>query len=304
MSKQIDIKKVLSEVKSYVIISIGLLIYSFGWMGILMPSKVIGGGVTGLSQIIFFATSTDGAGGIPIGISYFAINAILVGIAMFIIGPNFGAKTIYAMVFNSFALMLMQAIIPPGLMGLEQDKLLSAILGGGLGGIGIAICFWQGGSTGGTDIIALIVNKYHNMSLGRVIMLCDVVIIGSTYLVFHSITSIVYGYVTLVVLGYTIDMFMQGNRQTCQLIIISKNYDQIVNTIISDARRGVTLLDGSGGYTGTPQKIIMVFCRRNEVTEIYRLVRNLDTSAFISNASVSNVYGNGFDNLKLKSKSN
>lgn len=295
-------KKILNEIKSYLFISMGLLIYSFGWMGILLPAKVIGGGVTGLSQIVYFSTSEDGGTGIPIGVTYFVINAVLLFIAMFIIGPKFGAKTIYGMVFNSFALGIMQAVVPADLMGLQDDKLLSAILGGALGGLGVAICFIQGGSTGGTDIIAMIVNKYRNVSLGRVIMLCDVVIIGCTYFVFQNITTIVYGYITLTALGYTVDMVMQGNRQTCQLFIISKHYQEIATSIITNANRGTTLLHGEGGYTGNSHKVVMVYCRRNETAQIYKLVRDIDVNAFISNASVSNVYGNGFDNLKLKKK--
>lgn len=293
-------KKIISEIRSYIIVSFGLIIYSFGWMGILFPAKVIGGGVTGISQIIYFATSSFVDGGIPVGVSYFVINTFFVIIAMFIIGPKFGAKTIYAMIFNSFALGIMQAILPPDLMGLQDDKLLSAILGGALGGMGIAICFSQGGSTGGTDIIAMIVNKYRNIGIGKVIMFCDIFIIGSTYFLFGNITTIVYGYITIAVLGYTIDMTMQGGKQTCQLFIISNFYKEITQSVINDANRGATLLHGEGGYTGSQCRVVMVYCRRNELSEIYKLVRDIDPNAFISNALVSNIYGNGFDNLKLK----
>lgn len=295
-------KKIFLELKSYVLISIGLIIYSFGWMGILMPAKVIGGGMTGVGQIIYFLTSGDGGEGIPVGVSFIVINIILLAVAVFIIGPKFGIKAIYGIFFYSFALGIMQETVPADLMGLQDDKLLSSILGGAMAGIGVAICFMQGGSTGGTDIIALIVNKYRSVSLGRMIMMCDVVIIGSTYFVFHNISSIVYGYITLAVVGYTIDFVMQGTKQSCQLFIISKHTEEIAPVIIGKANRGLTILHGEGGYTGNPQKIIMVYCRRPEISQLCKLVREVDNNAFISNASVSNVYGNGFDNLKLKKK--
>ena len=297
-------KHILSEVKSYVIISIGLIIYSFAWAGILIPGNVVGGGIPGVSSLIFYATGGEAGGGIPIGYSYFVINVVLVAIGFFIIGPRFGAKTIYAMAFNSLALTVLQKVIPPDLMGLYDDKLLSAILGGGLCGLGIGFCFWQGGSSGGTDIIAMIVNKYRNVSLGKVIMFCDIVIIGSSIFIFHNVNTIVYGYVTLVMTGFTIDLFLQGNRQSCQLIIISKKYPDIADRIVNQARRGVTVLDGTGWYTKQPQKVLMVFCRKNEAPAIYRIIKEVDSGACISNASVSGVYGNGFEDLKLKAKKN
>lgn len=302
MGQTLSRQNVLHEIKAYIIISLGLFIYSFGWIGILLPAEAIGGGITGVSQLIYFATSNGGEGGIPIGYSFFVINAVLVAIAMFVIGPTFGTKTIYAMVFNSLALWFLQENVPPNIVGLHDDKLLSSILGGALSGSGIALCFWQGGSTGGTDIIAMIVHKYRNVSLGQVIMFCDIFIIGSSYFVFHSITTIIYGYVTIFAAGYTVDMLMQGNRQSCQLIIISSLYEQIKERVISSAHRGVTMLHGEGGYTEKSTKILMVFCRKNEAPEIYRLVKEIDSNAFISNASVSNIYGNGFDNLKLRNK--
>ncbi|MFI3263113.1 MAG: YitT family protein [Rikenellaceae bacterium] len=297
-------KKILTEFKSYVLISVGLIIYSFGWMGILMPAKVIGGGMTGVGQIIYFLTSVGGEEGIPVGLSFIVINVVLLAVAVFIIGPKFGIKAIYGIFFYSFALGIMQKIIPEDLMGLQDDKLLSSILGGGLAGIGIAICFMQGGSTGGTDIIALIINKYRSVSLGRIIMMCDVFIIGSTYFVFHNISSIIYGYITIAVVGYTIDFVMQGTSQSCQLFIISKYTDEIAPVIIGKANRGLTILHGEGGYTGSPQKILMVYCRRTEIAQLCKLVRDVDNNAFISNSLVSNVYGNGFDELKLKKKKN
>lgn len=290
--------KLLSEIKSYIVISIGMFIYSFSWIAILTPAKVIGGGIPGVGMLIYYATGGE-AGGIPMGYSYMVINVILLGIGFWVLGPRFGAKTIYAMAFNSLLLIVLQELVPTNILGLEQDdKLLSAILGGGVCGLGIGLCFSQGGSTGGTDIIAMIVNKYRNVSLGKVIMLCDVVIVGSSYLVFKDITTIIYGYVTIAVVGYTIDYYLQGGRQSCQLMVISKSYADIADRVVVELHRGVTLLDGEGWYTKNKQKVLMICCRRNEATAIYRIIKDIDSQAFITNSSTSGVYGEGFDNLK------
>lgn len=297
-------KHILSEVKAYIFISIGLIIYSFAWTAILAPAKVMGGGIPGVSMLIFEATGgTSPSGeliGIPIGYSYFAINVVLIILGFILIGPRFGAKTIYAMSFNSMMLTAFQFALSstPDLLGLGSDKLLSAILGGALGGLGIGLCFGQGGSTGGTDIIAMILNKFRNISLGKTIIACDLIIVGSSYFVTGDITSIIYGFITMSVLGYTIDLYLQGNKQTCQLFIISKKYAEIADKIVNDAKRGATILNGEGWFTKQPQKVIMVTCRKNETNILYRIVKEVDSSAFITNASVSSVYGNGFDMLK------
>ncbi|MDE6183675.1 MAG: YitT family protein [Rikenellaceae bacterium] len=291
-------KQIFSEIRAYIIMTLGLTIYAFAWIAIITPAKFIGGGIPGVSTLIVEATN----GFLEMGTIYFGINAILLLVALVVIGPAFGIKTVYAMCYMSLALSVLPSIVSPDLVGLQEDKLLSAILGGALCGLGIGICFSQGGSTGGTDIIAMIVNKYHNVSLGKVIMLCDVIIIGCSFFIYHNISAIIYGYVTLGLTGYTIDAVLQGNRQSCQLMVISKHYPQIADTIVSNAHRGVTVLDGSGWYTKNPQKILMIFCRRNESTAICRIIKEKDPDAFISNAAISGVYGNGFENLKLKQK--
>ncbi|MFI3315441.1 MAG: YitT family protein [Rikenellaceae bacterium] len=302
----LDKKLIFNEVKSYLLISLGLFMYSFAWTVILTPAKVMGGGIPGVSMLIFEATGgsspTGELIGIPMGYSYFAINVVLIILGFILIGPKFGAKTIFAMGLNSLLLTVLQFFFStrPDVLGLGSDKLLSAILGGALGGFGIGICFGQGGSTGGTDIIAMILNKYQNISLGKTIIACDMIIVASSYFVTGDITSIIYGFITMSVVGYGIDLYLQGNKQTCQLFIISKKYADIADRIVSDARRGATILNGEGWFTKQPQKIIMVTCRKNETSTIYRIVKEVDNNAFVTNASVSGVYGNGFDLLKHK----
>ncbi|MCD8185616.1 MAG: YitT family protein [Rikenellaceae bacterium] len=208
--------------RSYAIITLGLLIYSFSWTNILVSANVMGGSSGGIAMLIYYLTGGEN-GGIPIGISYLLINAILVTTAMFIIGPKFGIKTIYAMLVISGLMTVMQLYLPPNLLGLADDKLLSAILGGGLAGIGIAIIFMQGGSSGGTDIIAMIVNKYRNISYGRILMLCDVIILGISVLIFKNITALIYGYVVVGVFGLTLDFIIAGNKQFSEIMIVSRH---------------------------------------------------------------------------------
>lgn len=301
---KLESKDLLREVKSYLFIMLGLILYSFSWTAILAPAQVVGGGIPGIGALIFEATGgTSPTGelvGIPIGYSYFAINIVLISFGVWLLGPRFGAKTIFAMSFNSLMLTVFQYLLSstPDLLGLSGDKLLSAILGGALGGFGIGICFGQGGSTGGTDIIAMILNKYRNISLGRTIIACDLLIVGSSIFIYGNITSIIYGFITVSAVGYTIDLFLQGNKQSCQLFIISKKYKEIADAIMGDAKRGVTILNGEGWYTKQPQKIIMVTCRKNESSIVYRIIKQEDPEAFVTNASVSGVYGKGFDMFK------
>ena len=290
---------VFHEVRAYLMISIGLLMYAFAWTALLIPAKMVGGGTGGLGTIIYYATSdAAGQGGIPVGVTYLVANIILLIFGFWIIGPRFGAKTIYAIIFTSVVLTIFQEKIPPDLVGLENDKLLSAILGGGLAGVGIGMCFSVGGSSGGTDIIAMIINKYRNISYGKVIMFCDFIIIGCSYFIGNGISTVIYSYVIVAVSGYMLDTVLAGNRQSSQILIVSKNYKAIAEHISTELKRGVTLIDGEGWYTKEPIKIVMVVCRKNETSSLFRIIKEFDSQAFITVGSVMGVYGLGFEALK------
>lgn len=291
---QINVKKMLKE---YSIISIGLLMYSFAWTSILIPADVMGGGASGVGLLVYYATG-GANGGIPLGVTFLIVNAILVAIASMLISLRFGAKTIYAIGFISIAMSVMQGFVPNNILGLADDKLLSVILGGAVAGIGVSVCFAQGGSTGGTDIIAMIINKYKTISYGKIIMMCDVVIIGCSILVFKNITTVVYGYVMVAVFGYTIDAVMAGNRQSTQILIVSPKYEEIAARIYGEMRRGVTLINGEGWYSKQPTKLVMVVCRKSETSSLFKVIKEVDPSAFMTFGSVMGVYGLGFEALK------
>jgi uncharacterized membrane-anchored protein YitT (DUF2179 family) len=280
---------IFKTLKSYSIITIGLFINAVSWNAFLIPSKIVGGGVTGLATLIYFATD------LPVAVSYLVINAILILLAIKILGKSFGIKTIYAILVLTFFFSIFPHFIDKPVV---NDRFMSAIIGGILGGVSIGLVFTQGGSSGGTDIIALIINKYRNFSPGRILLACDVVIIASSFFIFHSIETIVYGYVTMGVFSYVIDLVILGSKQSVQIFIFSKSNQLIADRITKEIGRGVTVIKGQGWYTKTDSEILMVIVRKYETQNIFKTVKEIDPDAFISLANAMGVYGKGFDTIK------
>jgi len=289
------IHTIVDNVRTYVLRAFGLLIFSVAWTAFLLPHQISGSGVSRLAAIIFYAT------GIPMGYTYFAINVVLILIGLKILGAGFGIKTIYGILLGAAMLSVLQPLIPGPVV---QEKFMSALIGGGLCGVGLAIIFTQGGSTGGTDIIAMVVTKYRNISLGRVILYCDVVIIGSSYLILtdmepvQRVETMVYGFVTMAVQAYTLDTILSGNRQSVQVFIFSRQFDLIADQITGRLHRGVTVIDGTGWYSKENQKVIITLVRKYEASDLYRIIRSIDDKAFITVANAMGVYGKGFEELK------
>lgn len=281
--------KIFKTLRSYTIITVGLFINAVSWNGFLIPSEIVGGGVTGLATLIFFATH------IPVAVSYLSINAILILLALKILGRNFGIKTIYAILVLTLFFSIVPLFITEPFV---KDRFMAAIIGGILNGFSIGMVFTQGGSSGGTDIIALIINKYRNISPGRILLVCDVIIITSSYFLFQSIETIVYGYVCMGVFSYVIDLVIMGSKQSVQIFIFSKENQLIAERITTEIGRGVTVLKGQGWYTKTDTDILMVIVRKYEIQNVFKTVKEIDKDAFISLASAMGVYGKGFDNIK------
>ena len=286
--------------KEYVIITLGMLLYIVGWSVFLVPNQLVGGGVSGLASVVQYATN----GAVKMGYTYFVVNVVLLIIAMFILGNKFGFKTIYAIVIASVGLNVFQEIIPADIcqtLAVENGKLMSSIMGGLMAGVGIGLCMSQGGSTGGTDIIALIVNKYRNVSPGKMILAMDVVIILSSLLVpiqdadgsimqfNEKITTCVYGFILIVVNGTVLDMVIAGTRQSVQLFILSKKHKEIADAITNDLHRGVTVLNGMGWYTKEPTEVLMVLTRKYDLNVLLRYIKNIDPEAFLSVSTVTGV---------------
>ncbi len=280
---------VLNSIKSYSIITLGLFINALAWTAFIIPSEIIGGGVTGLSALIFYAT------GFPVGVTFFLINIVLITLGIKSLGLSFGIRTIYASIALSVFLSVLQQYITEPVV---SDRFMAAIIGGIMGGASVGLVFSQGGSTGGTDIIAMIINKYRNQSHGKLILYMDVIIISSSYFLFQSIEVLVYGFVVMGVASYAIDMVIMGHRQSVQMFIISKKHDLIAEQIANEIGRGVTLLNGKGWYSKTDSHILMVVVRRFESNVLFRTIKQIDPDAFISVSKVMGVYGKGFDPIK------
>lgn len=289
-------KDLLVSFKEYLIMTIGMFLYAFGYICCILPAHCMGGGATGVSLLIHFIVG----GTLPLGVIVLIINAILLIAAGFIVGWRFGIKTLYCILMMSVFMSVLQTAFPPESVDLLhlENRLLSAILGGIIAGIGVALSFQQGGSTGGTDIVAMIINKYRTISYGRIVIVSDYVIIASALFVSDlGIDSVIYGYVFVGVFGYTVDTLMAGNKQSMQIFIITADYKTMADAIIYQAHRGATVIDARGWYTKEESKIVMVVCRKNEISMILKLVKTVDPQAFISAGSVMGVYGKGFDAL-------
>lgn len=281
--------KIGQFIKSQAIITFGLLLYALAWTIFLIPYKITSGGISGLAALLYYWTA------IPIGIPFLALNAILILLALRILGQSFVLKSIYGIIILALFLQFFQTVISSPVV---NDQFMSAIIGGILSGIGIGIVFTQGGSTGGTDIIAMMINRYKNISPGRLILYCDVIIISSSFLLFRSLEMMVYGFVTLVISAYTIDYVLSGASQSYQIFIFSRKYEQIANRIATELNRGITLIDGQGWYSKEPTKVLMILLRKNESSLLLRIVKQEDPNAFISMGSVMGVYGRGFEKIK------
>jgi uncharacterized membrane-anchored protein YitT (DUF2179 family) len=279
----------LNSLKSYFIITIGLFINALAWTAFIIPSEIIGGGITGLSTMIYYAT------GFPVGVTFFLINIVLIILGIKSLGLSFGIRTIYASIMLSVFLSVLQQYITEPFV---SDKFMAAIIGGILGGGSVGLVFSQGGSTGGTDIIAMIINKYRNISHGKLILYMDLVVISSSYILFRSIEVVVFGLVVMAVASYAIDMVLMGHRQSVQMFIFSKKHEQIAEQIANEIGRGVTLINGKGWYSKTESNILMVVVRRYESNQVFRTIKQIDPKAFISISKVMGVYGEGFDPIK------
>lgn len=288
-----------THIKKYLVITFALTLYTLGWTIFLIPNGIVGGGATGIGTLVYLLT------GFPVSYTYLLFNVVAIAIAMKVVGANFGVKTIFGVLMVSVLLRVEEAVIPflfPTPL-MADDRLLAALIGSLMSGVGIGISFSQGGSSGGTDIIAMIINKYRNITPGRAILMMDVVIIGGTLFIPGNdfptrLETLMYGYIAMVVTAYAIDAYLSGMKQSMQLMIFSKHYVEIADRITQEMGRGATVIDGIGWYSKENVKIVMAMIRKNEMHDFYRIVKEEDKDAFISVANVMGVYGKGFDTIR------
>lgn len=220
-----------------------------------------------------------------------------------VVGVTFVKRTIFGTTVLSLLIGLFQPLLA-NITIVSGQPFMSVVLGSLLCGFGIGLTFVHNGSSGGTDIIAAMVSKRSNVTIGRMILYVDFMIIASSYLLFHSIEKIVYGVVFVLILSHVTDLVINTNRQAIQFTIFSDKWKEIADAIIRDAHRGCTVLDGQGWYTKNNVKILIVMCRKIETVTIFRIIKSVDNDAFITQCKVNGVYGRGFDNVKVKMKKN
>ena len=277
----------------YAVVTVSTLIMVFGNYFFKFPNNFAFGGITGFSTIVSALTKFSASQ------FTFIANMVLLVMGFIFIGKGFGMKTVYSSVLMSLALGAMDRWFPMG-KPLTDQPILELVFAVFLPAVGSALLFNIGASSGGTDIIAAIVNKYKDVSLGRMIMICDVFIISSCYFIFHDWRRVIFGFVTLFIIGVVLDWIINSARQSVQFFIFSKKYDEIADRIIKDTDRGVTVLNGTGWYSKNDVKVLVVLAKRRQSLDIFRLVKRIDPNAFISQSSVIGVYGEGFDQLKVK----
>ena len=294
-----DKKKILIGIFDYIVISIGVVLFVMAWQSFLLPNHMIDGGLTGASALLAMVT------GISVDIWYFGINVLLLVLAWFILGQGFGIKTIYAILLSTALFRILGDESMRCLWSMEGevlyvgDGILVPIIGGLLEAVGLALIIMRGGSTGGTDILALIVNKFWPISIGRFYLFADFIVI--TLLIFvpgHCFTDVVYGYITMGVCAYVLDLIMLGKDSTVQILIFSDRLKEIGDYINRDMGRGVTALKAIGWYTQEDRQVLMVMLRKTEMPELVKVVKELDPKAFVTVVPANNVFGEGFDEMK------
>jgi uncharacterized membrane-anchored protein YitT (DUF2179 family) len=270
-----------------------MIFYCIGWTIFLLPNNITTGGVPGISSILFWGV------GIPVQASYFVINAVLLLFALRILGWKFCVKTIYGVLILTVALSLFRHYTA-GVHLLHDQPFMASVIGAVFCGCGVGLGLSSNGSTGGTDIIAAIINKYRDVSLGKVILICDVIIISSSYFVLKDWEKVIYGYVVLFITAFCIDQVVNTMRRSVQFFIISDKYQEIGHRINENPRRGCTVINGEGFYSGHEVKMLFVLAKKSESNTIFRLIDEIDPAAFVSQSAVIGVYGEGFDRFKVK----
>lgn len=319
MGLTLSSRSILVGFKEYGLMTVGMFCYAFGWLACVLPAGGMGGGAAGLATIINAIVP-----GVTIGTYAFIINVILLLLGGFIVGWKFGIKTIFCIVVMSLMMNLVEMYIPrdtmPNIMAeVDAGNLLLVVMGAASCGLGIAVAFMQGGSTGGTDIVAMIINKFRRVSYGRVLFMTDCGILiaslfisSTTYeydvvnglqeiavepLSPFAFAKIVYGFIMIAVIGYTVDLVQSGNQQSNQIMIVCKDYQKMADMILTKAHRGATIIDAQGWYSKNESKIVMVVCRKRDTSHLLKLIKEEDPKAFLTVGSVMGVYGQGFDAL-------
>ena len=297
MMPTISYHRIWEFVVDFLAINLGMAVYSLGWAAFLLPYHITTGGMAGMFAIVYYVT------GFPMSYAILIANGILLVFALWQLGWKFTIKTAYAVLALSAYLQLGQDMMTADdgtlmqLLGDGQDS-MACVLGAVLNGLGIGIVFLSGGSTGGWDVIAAIINKYRNVSLGRVLLYLDFLVIASCWPIFHDWRMVVFGYVTLAIYTYVLDMLINSARQDVQFIIFTNKPDEISQRIITETCHSVTSMNGEGYYSRQSIKVLITIVHKRESVTILRMIKETDPDAFVSQSRAEGVYGNGFKAIK------
>lgn len=284
---------ILRTARDYFFITLGMAMYAVGFCGFILPEKVVIGGLAGIGTIVYLLF------GIPVAVTQYALNLLLLAIAWKVIGKKFVLGTIYGVTMISVFVGIFQPLLS---QGFTNEPFMNIVIGGLMAGMGVGIAYTHNGSSGGTDIVAAMVAKHTNVTIGRTMLYTDVFIISSSYFILHKIDLVVYGFVVLIISSFVVDMVVNTNRQAVQFTIFSKKWQEIATAINNDAHRGCTVLTGMGWYSKQEVKVLLVMCRKIESVTISRIIKSIDPDAFTTQANVNGVYGKGFDELKVRMK--
>lgn len=290
--------KLLRQLRDYGIITIAMMLGVIGLNLFLLPNEITTGGIMGVASIVYWGT------GIPVQNTFFALNGVLLIIALKVLGWHFCAKTIYGVVVFTVGSAILQSVIPSGLHLLADQKFMACMVGAVFLGTSIGMGLSAGGSTGGSDVIAAMIHKYRDVSLGHIILFCDLTIITSSYVVLQDWEKVLYGYVLLFVISFVVDHLVNSLRQSVQFFIISDKYQEIGEAINEIADRGCSMLNGSGFFTKKDIKVIFCIAKKSESNFIFELIDEIDSNAFVAQSAVVGVYGQGFDRVKKHRKLN
>lgn len=296
-------RELLLQAKDYFFITFGIALYAFGFSAFLAPENIITGGMAGLGQVIYYTTLKLFGWGIPVAVSMYAINIIMLAIAYRVVGSQFVIRTIFGVSIISLFIGLLQPLFPEPIV--KGQPFMNIVIGSMLSGAGVGLALAHNGSTGGTDIVAAIMAKRRNISFGRTMQCVDVCTISCSLLLFgmdDGLPKFVYGLVTMLIISVTLDQVVNANRQSVQFIIFSKHWEEIATLVNNEAHRGCTVLNGMGWYSKDDVKVLLVICRRMEANLISRIIKSVDPNAFVTQANVKGVYGQGFDELKTRMK--
>ena len=276
--------------KDYLVITVGLMLFAIGFTGFIMPNEIVVGGLGGVGLLFKYAFDW------PLFMTFLVGNGVMMVLAWFILGKGYVFKALYGVVGVTLLMAVAENLITEAII--HTDPLIASIIGAVFSGTGLGLVYSRNASTGGTDILGAVITKYRYISMGRGLLYIDLVIVSSSYLLFQSFEKIIYGLIVVSVMYYTVDLVINGARQSVQFIIFSTRYNEIASRINSELNRGCTVLEGTGWYSQQPQKVLIILARKTESSSIFRLVKRIDENAFISQSNVVGVYGKGFDQMK------